>query len=167
MVGLTLFGSIIMPRKKKRGGGEVKKNYHNMYASNTPEQWSWLQHIKHLLCHWTECKSYFSFLKIKRKKRWTSPKWFNILYALRILQPWKRCRSMTGFGDFILLQQLKKSNFNTDIIVRHVFAWWLTTASIRVLVNMFLAVVCMHRFQFEWAVLHVHICFSLCLCIIC
>lgn len=55
---------------------------------------------------------------------------------------------MTGFGDFILLQQLKKSNFNTDIIVRHVFVRWLSTASIRVLVNMFLALLHMHRFHF-------------------
>lgn len=54
---------------------------------------------------------------------------------------------MMGFGEFILLQQLKKSNFNTDIIVRHVFAWWLSTASIRVLGNVFLAVLHMCRFR--------------------
>lgn len=47
---------------------------------------------------------------------------------------------MTGFGDFILLQELKKSNFNADIIVKHVFVWRLSTASTRVLVNILLAV---------------------------
>lgn len=73
---------------------------------------------------------------------------------------------MTGFGYFILLQQLKKSSFNADIIVRHVFVWWLSTASIRVLGNVFLAVLHMHRFHSEWAVLHERICSRLCLGVI-
>lgn len=48
MVDLTLFSSMIIRRKKKGKKG------HKIYASNALEQWSWLQHIKHLLCQWTK-----------------------------------------------------------------------------------------------------------------
>lgn len=74
---------------------------------------------------------------------------------------------MTGFGDFILLQELKKSNFNTDIIVRRVFVQWLSTATTRVLANTLLAVLHTDRFHFQRAVPHECLCFSLCLCKIC
>lgn len=55
---------------------------------------------------------------------------------------------MTGFGDFILLQEPKKSSFNTDIIVRRVFVLCLPTASARVPANMLLAVLHEDRFCF-------------------
>lgn len=59
IVDLTLFSSMIARKEKKKKGDKI-------YASNALEQWSWLQHIKHALCHWTKCKSYFSFLKKKK-----------------------------------------------------------------------------------------------------